>query len=101
MYARMFSIHVTPDKVDEFIQLWQNSMLPLAQQQPGWKSARLLVDRKTGKTVIIGMWETEADAVASGVASGAHFQEQQAILRTLVADPPAMEMAHYEVAGEA
>jgi heme-degrading monooxygenase HmoA len=101
MYARMFSIHVSPDKVDDLIQLWQNSMLPLAQAQKGWKSAQLLVDRETGKTVIIGMWETEADAVASGVVGGAHYEEQHAILRTLVADPPAMEMAHYELAGAA
>jgi heme-degrading monooxygenase HmoA len=97
----MFSIHVTPDKVDELIQLWQNSMLPLAQEQKGWKSAQLLVDRKSGKTIIIGMWETEEDAVASGRVGGAHYEEQHAILRTLMADPPAMEMAHYELAGEA
>ena len=42
----------------------------------GWHSARLLVDREAGKTVIIGLWETEADARASGNMGSAHVQSQ-------------------------
>jgi heme-degrading monooxygenase HmoA len=83
--------------MDEFVRLWHDAMAPLAQQQPGWRSARLLVDREAGKAVVVGFWESEADAMVSGVGS-AYAQEQQALLGDLATEPPKME--HYEVAGE-
>lgn len=98
MYARLFTIQVLPDRMDEFIQRWHDAMLPLAQQQPGWRSARLLVDRQAGKAVVVGIWESEADAMVSGAGS-AYAQQQQALLGDLNTAPPVME--HYEVAGEA
>ena len=98
MHARLFSIQVFPEKMDEFIQLWHNAMLPAAKEQKGWKSARLLVDRKTSKVIVIGLWETEADALASGTGS-AHAEKQRAILGSLLTAPPVVE--HYEVAGDA
>jgi heme-degrading monooxygenase HmoA len=84
--------------MDEFIQVWHNSMLPTAQAQKGWNSARLLVDRETGKVIVVGFWETEADALASGAGS-AYAEKQRDFLGSLAIVPPAIE--HYEVAGEA
>jgi len=98
MYARLFSVQVAPDKLDEFIALWHNAMLPAAKEQVGWKSARLLVDRKTGKAVVAGIWETEADAMATSTGSS-YAQGQLARLSSLLTAPPVIE--HYEVAGEA
>jgi len=101
MHVRMLRIQVSPDKIDDFIQLWHNEMLPFAKTQKGWKSARLLVDREAGKTIIIGLWETEADARASGSMRSAHVQRQQAIAASLLGAPPIVEMEYYEVAGDA
>jgi heme-degrading monooxygenase HmoA len=98
MYARLFTIQVNLERVDEFVQLWHSAMLPTAQAQKGWKAARLLVDRGTGKVVVVGFWETEADALASGTGS-AYADKQRAILGDLISTPPVIE--HYEVAGEA
>jgi hypothetical protein len=96
--ARLFNIQVIPDKVDEFIDRWHNAMLPNAQMQKGWQSGRLLVNRQSGKVVIVGMWATEADALAS--SGGTEYGERQAALLTgLVSAPPVIE--HYEVAGDA
>jgi hypothetical protein len=86
--------------MDEFIQAWHKTMLPAAQAQKGWKSGRLLVDRvdrKTGKTIIIGTWETEADALATSTGS-AYAERQQQALAGLVSAPPIVE--HYEIAGD-
>jgi heme-degrading monooxygenase HmoA len=98
MYARLFTVQLAPDKVDEFIRLWHSDMLPNAQAQRGWRSARLLVNRDTGKVVVVGMWATEADAMTSGAGS-AYAARQQDLINDLITEPPVME--HYEVAGEA
>jgi hypothetical protein len=84
--------------MDEFIRLWHSDMLPTAQAQRGWRSARLLVDRDSGKVVVVGFWETEADAMVSGAGS-AYAAKQQELISGLITEPPVME--HYEVAGEA
>ena len=101
MHVRMLRVQVPPEKMDDFIQLWHNEMLPFAKAQKGWKSARLLVDREAGKTVIIGLWETEADARASGNMGSTHVQKQQAMAASLLGAPPVVEMEYYEVAGDA
>jgi len=98
MYARVTSVQVSPDKVDEAIQLWRDSVMPAAKQQKGFKSGRLLVDRKTGKAVSVGLWEMEADVQATGERS-AYMQEQLAKFASLFTAPPVIE--HYEVAAEA
>jgi len=72
--------------------------MPAARQQKGFKSGRLLVDRKTGKITSVGLWETEADIQASGEGS-AYLQEQLAKFASLFTAPPVVE--HYEVAVEA
>ncbi len=98
MYARVVTAQVSPDKVEEGIRLWRDSVMPAARQQKGFKSGRLLVDRKTGKITSVGLWETEADIQASGEGS-AYLQEQLAKFASLFTAPPVVE--HYEVAVEA
>ena len=98
MYARVTTVQVSPDKVDEAIRLWRESVMPAAKQQKGFKSGRLLVDRKTGRAVSVGLWETEADTQATGEGS-AYMQEQLAKFASLFTAPPVIE--HYEVAAEA
>ena len=97
MYARVTTVQVSPDRVDEAIRLWRDSVMPAAKQQKGFKSGRLLVDRKTGKAISVGLWETEADIQATGEGS-AYLQEQLAKFASLFTAPPAVE--HYEVGAE-
>src|ERR1700752_4150574 len=101
MHVRMLRVQVPPEKMDDFIQLWHNQMLPFAKTQKGWKGARLLVDRAKGQTLIMGLWETEADARASGNMASPHVKEQQAMAATVLGAPPAVEMEYFEVAGDA
>jgi len=101
VYVRMLRVQVPPEKIDAFIQIWQDEMLPFAKSQKGWKSARLLVDRAAGKTMIMGVWETEADARESGNMQSPHVKKQQAMAASLLGAPPAVEMEYFEVAGDA
>lgn len=65
MYARLVTGLIPTDKLDAAVQLWQDAVLPSVQQQPGFKSVRLLVDRSNGKIASLGLWETEADFQAT------------------------------------
>ncbi len=97
MHARLLTAQVSPEKMDEFIQLWHNKILSTYQEQTGWKSARLLVDRQTGKAILISVWETEAERQTSGTGS-AQGQKVHATIGHLLTGRPVVE--HYEVAGD-
>jgi hypothetical protein len=65
MYARVVSGPILPDKMDDVIQLWHDSVVPGAKGQKGFISARHLVDRSNSMVLSMGLWETEADFQAS------------------------------------
>ncbi len=94
MHARMTVSKIKPDKFDEAIALYRDSVVPTAKQQRGFKALLNLSDRTTGKGLSIVLWETEADMKA-GEASG-YYQQQLAKFKDLFAAPPVKE--HYEVA---
>jgi heme-degrading monooxygenase HmoA len=80
-------------RLDEAIALFQDSVVPAADQQRGHKGHYLLTDRKNSKGISISLWETEAD-MATGESSG-HYQQQLAKFKDLFAAPPVREA--YEV----
>ncbi len=95
MYARVVSIQMAPAKVDEAVKLYKDSVVPAARKQKGFKSTRLLVNRKTGKGASITVWDSEASATATGEAS-AYLQEQIAKFSKLFTAQPVVDT--YEVA---
>jgi heme-degrading monooxygenase HmoA len=97
MHARVVSIQLQPGKTNEAVNLFRDSVVPAAQQQPGFKNLLLLTDPTTGKGLSISLWETEADMTA-GEASG-YFQAQLAKFGGILAAPPAREQ--YEVSVQA
>jgi heme-degrading monooxygenase HmoA len=97
MRARLLIAQVSPEKLDEFIQLWQDEIIPTYKGQQGWNSARLLVDRQTGKAILMSLWETVSEGQASGTAS-VQGQKVHAIIGHLLTGRPVIE--HYEVAGD-
>ncbi len=93
MYARMVTGQYQPGKIDEGLQIFLNSVLPAARQQPGYKGALALVDRTTGKAIAIGLRETAADMQATETSG--YLQEQFAKVAPLVVGAPVVEV--YEV----
>jgi quinol monooxygenase YgiN len=93
MYTRVTAVHIQPDKLDEAIRIYEESVVPAAKQQPGYRSTMLVTDRASGKGMAITTWATEADLQASE-ASG-YYQEQVAKFAPLLASPPVREV--YEV----
>jgi quinol monooxygenase YgiN len=87
MYARMVTAAVRPGKLDEAIQLWKDSVAPTTRQQTGFISARMFVDRAAGKIRTLGLWQTEADFLASVQWNQAQIDK----FAGLFAAPPTVE----------
>lgn len=94
MYARVTTAYVQPGKGDELTQYTRDTIVPIAQQQKGFKVFLGLIDRSSNKGFSITLWETEADMLASE-ASGGYYQEQLAKVAPLFASAPVREA--YEV----
>jgi quinol monooxygenase YgiN len=97
MHARVTRVQLQPDKLDEAIRIYQESVIPAARQQPGFRSTQLITDRASGMGLSITVWESEADLQASE-ASG-YYQEQVAKFAPLLTAPPVREV--FEVSASA
>jgi quinol monooxygenase YgiN len=93
MYARVTTVQLAPDKVDEAIRIYQESVIPAAQQQQGYRSTLLVTDRASGKGMAITVWES-LDALNASEASG-YYQQQIAKFGPLLTAAPVREA--YEV----
>ena len=94
MFARLVTVQIQQGKVDESTKIYQDSVVPAAQQQKGFKGGYLLNDPNTGKGVSIALWESEDDMKASETSG--YLQEQIGKFAAVLAAPPTTE--HFEVA---
>ncbi|BDI04801.1 antibiotic biosynthesis monooxygenase family protein [Sphaerotilus microaerophilus] len=90
MYARMVAMPGRPDKMDEAQKIFNESVIPVARQQKGFRGAFFLTDPETGKGVSLTLWDTPEDMKA-GESSG-YLQEQIAKFGPLMAGPPTREV---------
>ena len=93
MYARVTTMHVQPNKVDEAVRMIEETVLPAARQQHGFNHLSLLADSVEGKVLILSLWETEEDVLASERVG--YFEEQIAKFGPILAGLPVREL--YEV----
>jgi quinol monooxygenase YgiN len=66
MYARVTTIQFSPYRLDEAIGVMKEQVVPTIQQQSGFKGYLMFVDRSTGKSVNITLWEQEGDREVTG-----------------------------------
>ena len=93
MFARLTTIKVKIDKIDEAIKLYDKSVVPAARTQKGYCGAYLLTDRKTGNGISITLWDSEKDALAN--EENRYYQEQVVKFLDFFMAPPVRE--GYEV----
>jgi heme-degrading monooxygenase HmoA len=93
MHARMVTVPVKPERVDEVVKIWQDSVLPAAQAQPGFKGALVLGDRESGEGISISLWDSVV-YMEAGESSG-YCQEQLAKFGDLFSGQPTSK--HFEV----
>ena len=94
MFARLTIVQVRPDTIDETTKIYEESVVPGAKSQKGYKGINMLVDRKTGKGVSISLWDSEEDAIAN--EQSGYYQEQVGKFKDFMTAAPVRE--GYEVA---
>ena len=65
MLARVVTIQVRPEKMDECIRIFRERNAPSIAAQPGFDHGHWWVDRATGRATSVTFWENEADEQAS------------------------------------
>jgi hypothetical protein len=65
LHARMITTQIALDRLDEGIKEWSTAQVTTVQQR-GFQGNMLLVDRQTGKFVVVSLWQRQADALDSG-----------------------------------
>jgi len=93
MFARLTIVQVKIDKLDETMKIFEESVIPAAKSQKGYRGAYLLTDRKTGKGISLTFWNTEKNAIAN--EKSGYYQEQLNKFKGLFTAPPVRE--GYEV----
>jgi heme-degrading monooxygenase HmoA len=97
MFARLTIVQAKPEKLDETTKIYEESVIPAAKSQKGYKGGYLLVDRETGKGVSISLWDSEEDAVAN--EKSGYYQEQVGKFKDFFTAAPVQE--GYEVVVQA
>lgn len=90
MYARVTTIQISPYRVEEAVGVLREQVVPAIQQQNGFKGYMMFVDRSTGKSVNITLWEDEADRQVSGPDSE-YYREAIGKVVPFLTDTPQIE----------
>lgn len=93
MHARTVKFNVSPGKAEEGIKLFQDSVLPAAAKQPGFRGGMMLVDRTDNSALSITLWDSEAELMRSETSG--YYAEQIEKIKPLLSSPP--ERKVYEV----
>ena len=93
MFARFTIVQVKPEKIDETIKIYEESVVPSAKEQKGYQGIYLFTDRSSGKGYSVSLWDSEADAVAN--EQSGYYKEQVGKFMEYFAAPPVQE--GYEV----
>ncbi|MGB2907827.1 MAG: antibiotic biosynthesis monooxygenase [Candidatus Aminicenantaceae bacterium] len=89
MFARTLRIQTAPDQIDTAAMLFEESVIPLCKNQKGFVGSEYLADRHTGVSLVITIWESEADLQNS--ERSRFFQEQVAKFIGYFTAPPIRE----------
>jgi quinol monooxygenase YgiN len=90
MYARVTTIQISPYRLDEAIGILREQVTPVMQQQDGFKGYLMFVDRSTGKSINVTLWEEEADRQVTGPQS-AYYRDAIGKVVPLLTDEPVVE----------
>jgi heme-degrading monooxygenase HmoA len=70
MFARVSEVSGASDRVDAGIAHYRDVVLPEVEQMPGFERAYLLIDRGSGRSLSITVWDSEDAMSASDEAAG-------------------------------
>ena len=59
MFARVTSLQLSPDRLDQAAQAVRDQGLPALKEIPGFRGIIQLADRSSGDVMVVGLWEDE------------------------------------------
>jgi len=93
VYARITRFRVRIERVETAIKVFKESIAPAAKIQIGYKGIYLFTNKKTGEGLVLGLWDSEKDVIAS--EQNHFYQEQLVKVMNFFTSPPVRE--GYEV----
>ena len=69
MLARLHTIDASPEQYEAGLQIVKDDLLPWARESSGFCGAIGLVDRETGKALLLTLWSDEESRTASADAA--------------------------------
>src|SRR5262245_48739891 len=99
MFASVLTFQVQPGQRDEFIRISEKQVIAEVKRFKGLQRAYLLTDPITDTVMVVGVYETEADARA--VESSGLFRQLAARHASHIIEPESMERHVYEVSLQA
>jgi heme-degrading monooxygenase HmoA len=94
MLARVITSEGKPEQLEAVLRYFRENVGPAARKMMGFKGAYFLVDRKSGKTLGMALWDTDEHLQASAQMTarlGVGMAQAAAVTK-----PPTVEV--YEVA---
>lgn len=89
MKARVVTVQIQPDKLDEATSIYRDSVVPAAREYNGCHAIILATDRSSGKGVSLSVWDEQE--LQSSESSG-YLQEQFGKFAGVFAAPPVREL---------
>lgn len=99
MYTRILKSQLKIDKIAEATRTFKEIVVPLCRKQHGFKGGYFMSDPKTGEFVVMTLWESETDMLATEASR--FFQEQVARFIPFYAKPPIREAFEVTIRVEA
>ena len=90
MYARVTTTPISAYRVDEAIQLAQETTMPAARSQPGFQGYLMLVDKSNGMAITITFWQDENDREITSPSS-AYYKDSISKLVPMLTAAPVVE----------
>lgn len=87
MHARMTLAQAQADRFDEALASVQESFVPAAREQGGYRGFLLLTDRSRHQLVGISFWDTDAHMHDTGSVGGYYRQQMDDFVGLLVGPP--------------
>jgi len=94
MIVRMASVRVEPERIDEIVGRYRETVRPIHQSSEGLRNHYFLVDRQSGQLRIIGLWDSK-EALEAALPT---LEPARARLWEEFGEDPTLEA--YEVADE-
>lgn len=97
MFARASTLEGPPDQLDEGLRYVREQVLPLLQQQDGFKGFIAFGDRQSGKLIGVSLWESEQAMRASEEVGDRTRGESAEAVGATVAGVERYEVGLFEV----